>query len=249
MPGMSNSKKTAQTAGPPNYPPPGTVMLNPASQQLIDVRYTEVRRADMKRTLRTVGVLQMDDEKISRVHVKAAGWIDKMNLDGMAVSVLDDYVPTRLRRTEYLQLKATESIGHIRESFAAHPNIDVVTTREVFARIADLDKSELHQHVVDGHFLNGHLEGHVQAGIDGAEMTPEFEFPLIAFGIVALQSPKVYLEGKTSSKDAIRSGANRAWRALVCRAAAYASIIVSNETLVGLPKSVLTRLAFSRHDV
>ena len=55
MPGMSDSKKTAQTAGPPNYPPPGTVMLNPAGQQLIDVRYTEVRRADMKRTLRTVG--------------------------------------------------------------------------------------------------------------------------------------------------------------------------------------------------
>ncbi len=81
MPGMSDSSKTEQTAGPPNNAPPGTVMLNPASQQLIDVRYTEVRRADMKRTLRTVGVLQMDDEKISRVHVKVAGWIEKMYLD------------------------------------------------------------------------------------------------------------------------------------------------------------------------
>jgi hypothetical protein len=150
---------------------------------------------------------------------------------------------------EYLQLKATESIGYIRQAFAAHPNIDVVTTREVFARIADMDKSELHQHVVDGHFLNGHLEGHVQSGIDGAEMTPEFEFPLLAFGIIAVQSLKGYVEGKTSSKDAIRSGANRAWRTLVCRAAAYVSVIVSHEPLVGLPTSVLTRLAFGRHDV
>jgi hypothetical protein len=150
---------------------------------------------------------------------------------------------------EYLQLKATESIGYIRKAFAAHPNIDVVTTREVFARIADLDKSELHQHVVDGHFLNGHLEGHVQSGIDGAEMTPEFEFPLIAFGIIAVQSLKGYLEGTSSSKDAIRSGANRAWRTLACRAAAYVSVIVSHEPLVGLPTSVLTRLAFGRHDV
>ncbi|MEO7030304.1 MAG: efflux RND transporter periplasmic adaptor subunit [Acidobacteriaceae bacterium] len=60
---------------------PGTVMLSPASQQLIDVRYAEVRRAEMKRTLRTVGLVQMDDEKISRVHVKVAGWIEKLDLD------------------------------------------------------------------------------------------------------------------------------------------------------------------------
>ena len=64
-----------------NTGPPGTVMLNPASQQLIGVRYTEARRADMKRTLRTVGLVQMDDEKTSRVHVKIAGWIDKVYLD------------------------------------------------------------------------------------------------------------------------------------------------------------------------
>jgi len=60
---------------------PGTVMLNSASQQLIGVRYTEARRTDMKRTLRTVGLVKMDDEKISRVHVKFAGWIEKVYLD------------------------------------------------------------------------------------------------------------------------------------------------------------------------
>ncbi len=60
---------------------PGTVMLNPATQQLIGVRYTEVRRAEMKRTIRTVGIVQMDDTKISRVHVKVSGWIEKVFLD------------------------------------------------------------------------------------------------------------------------------------------------------------------------
>ncbi len=60
---------------------PGTVMLNPSTQQLIGVRYTEVRRARMERTIRTVGLLQMDDTKISRVHVKIAGWIEKVYLD------------------------------------------------------------------------------------------------------------------------------------------------------------------------
>lgn len=81
MPGMSNPKNAYLGQAPAQDTVPGTVMLSPGSQQLIDVRYTEVRRADMKRTLRTVGLVQMDDEKISRVHVKVAGWIEKMYLD------------------------------------------------------------------------------------------------------------------------------------------------------------------------
>lgn len=87
MAGMNTAANTKPTGGPTASPDsinamaPGTVMLNPASQQMIGVRYTEVRRAAMKRTLRTVGLVQMDDEKISRVHVKIAGWIEKVYLD------------------------------------------------------------------------------------------------------------------------------------------------------------------------
>jgi Cu(I)/Ag(I) efflux system membrane fusion protein len=81
MPGMSEPMNAQQAQVPTQDTVPGTVMLSPASQQLIDVRYTEVRRAEMKRTLRTVGLVQMDDEKISRVHVKVAGWIEKLDLD------------------------------------------------------------------------------------------------------------------------------------------------------------------------
>ncbi len=60
---------------------PGTVMLNPATQQTIGVTYTTVRRARLLRTIHTVGLLQMDDETIARVHVKVAGWIEKVYLN------------------------------------------------------------------------------------------------------------------------------------------------------------------------
>ncbi len=88
MEGMSTPANTGSadavaSAASKNTMVPGTVMLNPASQQLIGVRYTEARQADMKRTLRTVGVVQMDDEKISRVHVKIAGWVEKVYLDSV----------------------------------------------------------------------------------------------------------------------------------------------------------------------
>jgi len=92
MPGMSVSKNAtsknqtapeSQAASAPSMQnmAPGTVMLDPASEQLIGVRYTQVRRTVMKRTLHTVGLIQMDEEKISRVHVKIAGWIDKVYLN------------------------------------------------------------------------------------------------------------------------------------------------------------------------
>ena len=98
MPGMSTppskEQKSASTGDMANMPGmgasdptsmqnmvPGTVMLNPSTEQLIGVRYAEVRRMDLKRTLRTVGLIQMDEEKISRVHVKIAGWIEKVDLD------------------------------------------------------------------------------------------------------------------------------------------------------------------------
>jgi hypothetical protein len=149
---------------------------------------------------------------------------------------------------EYLQLKATESIGYIREALAAHPEIDVVATHEIFSRIDELDNAHLGGHVIDGDLLNDHLQEHVQSGIDAAELTPEFHIPLLAFGMIAVQSVKNYAEGKATKEQALRSGIKRGWRVLACRAAAFASILISHEPVVGLPTSVLTRFGFSRYD-
>ena len=81
MPGMDMSGGSGgQTASMANMTP-GTVMLDAATQQKIGVTYTTVRRAHLDRTIRTVGLLQMDDEKIARVHVKVAGWIENVDLN------------------------------------------------------------------------------------------------------------------------------------------------------------------------
>lgn len=83
MPGMNTPQQGNEQAGMQGMQnmAPGTVVLNSATQQLIGVRYTDVRRAPLTRTVRTVGLIQMDDEKISRVHVKVAGWIERVYLD------------------------------------------------------------------------------------------------------------------------------------------------------------------------
>ncbi len=66
---------------------PGTVMLDPATQQEINVTYTTVRRAHLERTIQTVGLLQWDEEKIAHVHVKVSGWIEKLFLNDVGQQV------------------------------------------------------------------------------------------------------------------------------------------------------------------
>ncbi|MCH7987056.1 MAG: efflux RND transporter periplasmic adaptor subunit [Acidobacteria bacterium] len=61
--------------------PPGTVMLSTEKQQLIGVRTTEVRRAPLQRTIRTVGRVEADETKIAHIHVKVPGWVEKVYVD------------------------------------------------------------------------------------------------------------------------------------------------------------------------
>lgn len=81
MPGMDMSGGSGDQAASMANMTPGTVMLDAATQQKIGVTYTTVRRAHLDRTIRTVGLLQMNDEKIARVHVKVAGWIENVDLN------------------------------------------------------------------------------------------------------------------------------------------------------------------------
>ena len=132
---------------------PGTVVLNPATQQLIGVRYAEVRRARMERTVRTVGLLQMDDTKISRVHVKIAGWIEKVYLDyvgklikkGQPLFTL--YSPD-LVSTEEEYLIARRGENYLGKSpyaeVSAGANSLLVATRDRL-RLWDIDDAQIHK--------------------------------------------------------------------------------------------------------
>ncbi|MFQ5926313.1 MAG: efflux RND transporter periplasmic adaptor subunit [Terriglobia bacterium] len=61
--------------------PPGTVRVSPEKQQLIGVRTTQVRRDRLVRTIRTVGHVEADETKFARIHVKVAGWVEKVYVD------------------------------------------------------------------------------------------------------------------------------------------------------------------------
>jgi Cu(I)/Ag(I) efflux system membrane fusion protein len=61
--------------------PPGTAIVSPEKQQLLGVRITTVEARPLSKTVRTVGTITYDETKVSHVHSKVEGWIEKLYAD------------------------------------------------------------------------------------------------------------------------------------------------------------------------
>jgi RND family efflux transporter MFP subunit len=70
--------------------PPGTVKISSTKQQLIGVRTDTVKREPLKRTIRAVAQVQIDETKIARIHMKIAGWVEKVHVDFIGKLVRKD---------------------------------------------------------------------------------------------------------------------------------------------------------------
>src|SRR5919108_3299155 len=115
MPGMEGMSGMQGMSGMT----PGMVMISPEKQQLMGVRIATVERRPMVRTVRTVGTITYDETKVSHVHSKVEGWIDKLyvNYTGELVRksqpLFTIYSPDLLAtQQEYLlALKAKERLS------------------------------------------------------------------------------------------------------------------------------------------
>lgn len=96
-----------------------TVTIDPVTVQNMGVRTMPVERTDFSRVIRTVGIVEYNEEKMYTVSTKISGWIDKLYVDftGKAVRknqpLLDIYSPDLVTtQQEYLlALKNKELIG------------------------------------------------------------------------------------------------------------------------------------------
>jgi len=71
--------------------PSGAVQISPYRQQLTGIRTAAASRRTLTREIRTVGIIQPDETRVHKVHVKFSGWVDKLfvNFTGQAVRVND----------------------------------------------------------------------------------------------------------------------------------------------------------------
>lgn len=89
--------------------PPGTFVVSPEKQQMIGVKYGVAELTTLGRELRAAGKVTQDETRVTRVHSKIEGWIEKVFVDstGRAVKkgepLLTLYSPEMLAtQQEYL---------------------------------------------------------------------------------------------------------------------------------------------------
>jgi len=100
--------------------PPGTIQLSADRQQLMGVRYTQVEISPGATSIRAVGKVAEDETRITRVHSKVDGWIDKVTVGftgdfvRQGQTLLTVYSPELLSvQQEYLlSLKARDVMSH-----------------------------------------------------------------------------------------------------------------------------------------
>jgi len=73
-----------------DHGPAGTVKIDPTVTQNIGVRVTKAVRESLSREITTVGRITFDETKLSTLHPKVDGWVDKLFVDKTGESVKQD---------------------------------------------------------------------------------------------------------------------------------------------------------------
>ncbi len=72
--------------------PPGTVTIDPVTEQDIGVRTARVVRRTLSREIHAVARVTYDEERLARLHPKTEGWIDKLYVDKTGEPVTKDTI-------------------------------------------------------------------------------------------------------------------------------------------------------------
>ena len=68
----------------------GTVKIDPVVVQNIGVRTAIAKQTSISRTIRAVGRVDFDEERMSRLHPKVEGWIEEIRVDKTGQTVAKD---------------------------------------------------------------------------------------------------------------------------------------------------------------
>jgi multidrug efflux pump subunit AcrA (membrane-fusion protein) len=92
--------------------PEGSVVVDSATLQNIGVRTTTVRRRDLTHSIRAVGRVAYDERRVTHVHTKVQGWVERLMIDFVGQEVkqgeplLEIYSPELVATQEELLLAA-----------------------------------------------------------------------------------------------------------------------------------------------
>ncbi|MDQ6974776.1 MAG: efflux RND transporter periplasmic adaptor subunit [Mariprofundaceae bacterium] len=175
--------------------PIGTVRINPTVVQNMGVRTIKAKLETLSRTIRTVGRVTYDEERVARLHPKYNGWVEKIMVDKTGEHV---HKGTRLISIYSPQLVATQEEYLLAlnnaEMLKKSPFPDIRKGAEsllISARdrleLLDVPKHQIKQltqyrKIMKGLHIHSPFEGIVMkiGARDGQRITPETELYMIA---------------------------------------------------------------------
>ena len=175
--------------------PAGTVTINPTVVQNIGVRTIKAKLETLSRTIRTVGRVTYDEERVARIHPKYDGWVEKMFIDKTGDHVhkntmlMSIYSP-QLVATQEEYLLAINNVEMLKNS----PFEDIRKGAESLLRSAEqrlefldvpehqIEQLKRERKVMKGLHIHSPFEGIVMniGARDGQRITPETELYMIA---------------------------------------------------------------------
>jgi len=72
--------------------PAGTVQIDPVTVQSIGVRTAAAERRTLTRTIHTLGRVDYDEQRITRLHPKIEGWIEELYVDTTGELIVEDAI-------------------------------------------------------------------------------------------------------------------------------------------------------------
>jgi membrane fusion protein, copper/silver efflux system len=180
-----------QSASKEGPQPVGTFKISPERQQLIGVKFGEVRERPLSKVIRAAGQVSYDETRIAHIHTRISGWIDKLYVDytGMLVKkgqpLLTIYSPELVSTQQELLIarKAKDSLGtsSFTAGFGSNASSLYESTRERL-RLWEIPESEIREIERRGTpnknlTLYSPINGFVliRNGFSGHRVTPEME--------------------------------------------------------------------------
>ena len=146
---------------------------------------------------------------------------------------------------DYLQLKATNSIGYIKEALEKYPDTKILTTSEVADQLSGQGI------VINSGVPNAWLESSMDQAIESGEVTAE-QFleifsPLFSLATIAGTEGYQIIADKKDIQSAINSASTRVGKSLISNTVGGLVYILGGG-LLSIPTGVLTRLILERMD-
>lgn len=141
---------------------------------------------------------------------------------------------------QVLQMKATDSVEYVRHALERYPDIDVVTTDEVYSHLVMNGAAD---HVANSGIADADLTDHVLDAVDGAQYQMDWTPPVVSLALITFTT---YTLKDADLYEKASSFGDRAGKSYLCYLLGSAVLVCTQTWWLGLAAGIGTRFFVAR---